>query len=434
MQQVLGLVNYGFILIFGVVLSLEFAGVEKKRKNFGVRFWFNTALIAMQLVSSQLLGLESTKKIYPLITHFTIVLFLLLYFRISFLKALVSVLEAYLCCQTPRWIAAVVSLIAGGGMAYDISYMLVVFPVLWLLKRYVVLPTSKLMGISRRSLLLFGAVPLMYYIFDYVTTIYTDLLYSGVAWAVQFMPSVLSVFYFVFALIYYCELQKRSSAEQKSAMLSMQVNQAKKELESYRESMEKTVGYHHDLRHHLTLIGGYLEEKTPEKAAEYICKVQNDIERITPCKYCQNTTANLILWHFVEIARMHEVELAIEADLPQELEFPETELCMLLSNALENSISAAAQIGGDRRRTVRVICTLHKGNMLIYMENSFAGEIAMENGLPRSMSEGHGFGVKSIAMIAEKYDGYCTFIARDGMFTLKIVLPLLNYRPILSTH
>lgn len=426
MQQVLSLVNYGFILIFGMALSLEFAGVEKKSKDFGVRFLFSAVLIAMQLLSCQLLGLESTKKIYPLITHFTIVLLLVFYFRISFLKTLVSVLTAYLCCQIPRWIAVIVSAITGSSMAYDTSYMLVVFPVLWLLKRYVVRPTSKLMGISRRSLLLFGAVPLMYYVFDYATTIYTDLLYSGVDWAVQFMPSVLSVFYFVFALIYYCELQKRSNAEQTSALLSMQANQATKELDSYRESMEKAVMYRHDLRHHLALISGYLEEKMPEKAAEYICKVQNNIERITPCKYCQNTTVNLILSHFAEIARVHEVELTIRADLPQELELPETELCILLSNALENSISAAAQVGSGRCRIVRVVCTLHKGKMLIYMENDFSGEVAMEKGLPKSMREGHGFGVKSIAMIAEKYDGYCAFRTKDGIFTLKIVLPLLT--------
>lgn len=48
----------------------------------------------------------------------------------------------------------------------------------------------------------------------------------------------------------------------------------------------------------------------------------------------------------------------------------------------------------------------------------------MENGLPQSSREGHGFGVKSIKMIAEKYRGYCSFNAQDGIFTLKTVLPI----------
>ncbi|MDD4239694.1 MAG: GHKL domain-containing protein, partial [Desulfotomaculaceae bacterium] len=65
-----------------------------------------------------------------------------------------------------------------------------------------------------------------------------------------------------------------------------------------------------------------------------------------------------------------------------------------------------------------------KGNLLIFIENSFAGELAMENGLPQSLREGHGFGVKSMAMIAERYNGYCSFEAKSEIFTLRIVLPL----------
>jgi len=47
--------------------------------------------------------------------------------------------------------------------------------------------------------------------------------------------------------------------------------------------------------------------------------------------------------------------------------------------------------------------------LLIFIENSFTGKAEMENGLPQSRSEGHGFGIKSMTMIAEEYNGYCSF-------------------------
>lgn len=117
-------------------------------------------------------------------------------------------------------------------------------------------------------------------------------------------------------------------------------------------------------------------------------------------------------------------EFVVEAGLPQLLSISETELCALLSNGLENAIEAAAQADDEQFKKVRISCQTHKDNLLIFIENSFTGKVAMEGGLPQSFREGHGFGVKSMAMIAEKYNGYCSFEAKDEIFTLRIVLPL----------
>ncbi len=114
----------------------------------------------------------------------------------------------------------------------------------------------------------------------------------------------------------------------------------------------------------------------------------------------------------------------MDAQLPQALSIAETEICALLSNSMENAIEAATKVADEQFRKVRISCQTHKGNVLIYIENSFTGELTMEKGLPQSSLEDHGFGVKSIAMIAEKYNGYYSFEAKDEIFTLRIVLPL----------
>mgnify|MGYP001323223248 FL=1 len=110
--------------------------------------------------------------------------------------------------------------------------------------------------------------------------------------------------------------------------------------------------------------------------------------------------------------------------MPQNLSISETELCALLSNGLENAIEAAAQVEDEKLRKVRISCQTHKGNLLISIENIFTGQLTMENGLPQSNREGHGFGVKSIAMIADKYNGYFSFEANGEICTLRIALPL----------
>ncbi|MGB4020319.1 MAG: GHKL domain-containing protein [Syntrophomonadaceae bacterium] len=206
--------------------------------------------------------------------------------------------------------------------------------------------------------------------------------------------------------------------------LSLLLESADQQLSALQATQEQAVIYRHDMKHHLALIEGYLADGDLEKADKYIRLAQADIEDITPNHYCENNTVNLILSSFAAKAKSRGVVLAVEAGLPDSLAISETELCALLSNGLENAIEAAAQVADEQFRKARISCQTHKGNLLIFIENSFTGEVAMENGLPQSRREGHGFGVKSIVMIAEKYKGYCSFEAKGEIFTLRIVLPL----------
>ena len=55
-----------------------------------------------------------------------------------------------------------------------------------------------------------------------------------------------------------------------------------------------------------------------------------------------------------------------------------------------------------------------------------SSDLEIKNGLPYTDKEGHGFGVKSITMLVDRYKGYYSFSANEGIFTLKIVLPMVD--------
>lgn len=361
---------------------------------------------------------------YYYIVHIPLIFFITFYCKCNFIIALVSVLSSYLCCQTPRWFATMALYLFDSRLSYLIVNSLTIFPVLFFLKKHVVRSVNQLINISKRSMLLFSIVPLMYYLFDYATTVYTDLLYRGIEMAVLFMPTIVSMFYFVFILIYYNEMQKRSNAESEGIVLSIQTNQAKKELSAFLESQEKTAIYRHDMHHHLNLIRACLETGDTRKALEYIRNTQAEIIEFTPVRYCENRTINLILSYFADRAKAAGVTFLTDATIPQTISILETELCALLSNGLENALHACTAVPDEKERILRVNCQLHKDNMLIFIENNYTGKVDMENGLPQSHRQNHGFGVKSIMTIVQKYDGYCSYTAEDGIFTLKVVLPL----------
>ena len=209
---VIGLIRFGFSLLFGLTVSALFAGIEPTRKNRIIIGLLCVIFLFVQTASWWLFGLDLTSKLYPLITHLPLIFIFHLYLKRPWLISAVSVLSGYLCCQAPRWVGFLAGAAFRSRLADHIFYIAAVFVAYYFLKKYVAGSVRLLMDKSNKSCLLLGGVPLFYYMFDYVTTIYTDVLYRGAKWAVQFMPSTISVFYFVFIILYYAETQKQANA------------------------------------------------------------------------------------------------------------------------------------------------------------------------------------------------------------------------------
>lgn len=423
MAHLIEIMNYTLLLIFGTIASVSFAGYEKTARNRTAITLLVLAILSLQLITYYSGGLVVAARLYPLITHFPCVMFIIRYLKKSLPIALVSVLTAYLCCQPPNWLGLAMQVFFSNTVAFFIGYSLGLIIMLYLIKRYIASPVNQVMSYSRWTLFLFGSFPLIYYLFDYSTTIYTGFLYSGAKIVVEFFPSVLSMFYIIFIIVYNNEVQKLNNLKLDNAILDAQSERAKSEIYALQQVQNQTAVYRHDMRHHLSLLFGFLENGEVMAAMEYIRQTQIDIDSIVPVRYCENNTINLIFSAFVTKANQRGVSLSIDAALPDILPFSDTGLCTLLSNGLENAIDSAAKNSDSNPGTVRLNCRVHKGNLLILIENTFHGQIEMKNGIPQTNKEGHGFGTKSIVMLVDRYKGYYSFSSSEGIFTLKIVLP-----------
>ncbi len=426
MEIILLLFRSSLALLFGTAVSLLFAGASNARSNKLVSSIFCAVVLLIQILSWWMFGLQTTMQLYPFITHIPMVLFLTLYFKRPWLISIGSVLTAYLCCQIPRWISLVVGAILNSELADHMAYFIAVCVVYYFLKRYIADSVRQLMERSIRSCLLFGAIPLLYYLFDYATTVYTDLLYTGSREVVQFAPSVICTFYLLFVLQYYNEAQKQELAQRERDIIASQLKQAQIELDTMRQMQKGTAIYRHDMRHHLSLINGFAAEGDLYKIKEYLAITEADIDALTPVRYCENETVNLILSSFESRAKKERVALHAEVRLTEDLRINDTELCSLMSNALENAITAAAQLEDEKLRKVYIQALINGDKLVISTENAYVGTIEMEGELPKSKNNdtGHGFGVKSMASIVERHNGLYSFETEGGVFILRLMLPL----------
>lgn len=104
-----------------------------------------------------------------------------------------------------------------------------------------------------------------------------------------------------------------------------------------------------------------------------------------------------------------------------------SDIFSLFGNALENAIEASCNLPNEAQRIISLNVTTQLGMVVIHIENNYAGELVFSDGLPATTKTDHnyhGFGVRSIQMIAEKYKGNIAVLAQDGIFNLNITLPI----------
>lgn len=103
-----------------------------------------------------------------------------------------------------------------------------------------------------------------------------------------------------------------------------------------------------------------------------------------------------------------------------------TDIYSLFGNALDNAIESVKKLTNAEKRIINMTFAAHGGLLTVHFENYYEGSLSFEGGLPlttKSDTAYHGFGMKSIAMIAEKYGGTVSVVAERGIFGLNVILP-----------
>ncbi len=417
------LLNLTSVGIFGMVLSVFFCDIRWTRKKALLVTGSMIAILMLQGIIYFLVDADIVEYIYPFITHFPLVVMLCILSG-KRLWPVISVLTAYLCCQIRRWLALlIVAVFSGGQMMQNVTELAITLPILLILVRFIAPSVRSISHYQTAAQYRFGVVPAVYYGFDYLTRIYTSLLLDGVLAAVEFMSFVCSMAYLVFVVHISKEEQVRSRLEQTQDIMNLQIAQAVREVKALRELQQKTSTFRHDLRHHMQHLSSCMENGRIEQAQAYIQEICSEIEANRVTVFCENEAANLIFSSFAGRAEDHGISIKIRAEISQALPISETDLCVLLSNAMENALHACQKLKKKGLSgTIEVLAYEKNGKFFFQVINSCDEDISFEYGVPVTDNPGHGFGVRSICTIVEKYGGIYTFLVRDDRFILRVSL------------
>lgn len=139
--------------------------------------------------------------------------------------------------------------------------------------------------------------------------------------------------------------------------------------------------------------------------------------------YCRNPAVAALLAMKAGAAKRLHARFEVQAAIPADLALSEMEVCAVLANLVDNALAAVRELP-EGERWVRVAARIAQGCLTMQVENPYrpvegAAREEARRALPR-----HGWGLSIVRDIAARHEGLCAVEREEGIFRVRVVLPL----------
>lgn len=216
--------------------------------------------------------------------------------------------------------------------------------------------------------------------------------------------------------------EKFVRAEEKAKRSKMLIDMKSEQYNMITEKIEKTRKSRHDIHHHINVVYQLAKENKIEQLIEYLEEYNKIYSTKEPMVYCNNSTVDAILNHYILLAKDNGIEVQLNVALPEELKIRDTDLCIVIGNLLENAIEAS-----KKEENKRIKLRINRSNEYICMlvSNLYNGEIKKGHSGYYSRKrefKDTGIGLSSVSAVVEKYDGRMEVDHTNGEFNVFIMM------------
>lgn len=209
---------------------------------------------------------------------------------------------------------------------------------------------------------------------------------------------------------------------QEQTVYQQMISARQQQYDMGRETVELINQKSHDLKHQVQA----LRQITQEEQEDYLEEIEAYIQQFDSMYQTGFEPLNILLTEKQLYCERREIQFTCIAD-GSALGFLSTiDLYTLLGNALENAIQCVEQYPPPQRIITLHIAT-HQQFLTIRLTNYFEGKLTLRNGLPRTTKADdryHGYGMRGMQAVVEKYHGTMVFEQVDNSFQLNILFPI----------
>lgn len=191
--------------------------------------------------------------------------------------------------------------------------------------------------------------------------------------------------------------------------------------EEVRKIQEQIRALKHDMKNHTLVILSYLEENRVKEAKDYAGEILDKLNKMYTYVNVGNSLLNYIMNNKLSSAKAQGVEIKAEIENLAFDYMDSVDFSALLNNLLDNAILGALE-SQDKKLEVQVM--KKKGFDIITVKNSIHESVLESNPEFVSTKEepGHGYGLKQIRSVVDKYQGAVDIYEKNKMFIVSIML------------
>lgn len=225
--------------------------------------------------------------------------------------------------------------------------------------------------------------------------------------------------------------QLRYMAAQQAQMqaLSARESMAQEQLAVVLESDESLRRMRHEAVNHYTILQSLFQTGAWDRLEQYLAGLLTDVEAVPATAYVAHPTINAILTIILARAQKLDIKVFHEVSTPNTLPFPDTELCTILMNLLQNALDANALAPEGAEKWLRINIHIRRAHLYIGIENPRFAPVKYdeETGLCRTSKEDqtvHGYGLKAVQALARKYQSELLLEFPEGLFSASTALQI----------
>lgn len=183
-------------------------------------------------------------------------------------------------------------------------------------------------------------------------------------------------------------------------------------------------GWRHDYHNHIQTMKAYLSMKELDKLDDYFNELQSDLDSVDNMIKSGNIMMDAILNSKISIMNREGIAVNCKVMLPEELTINDIDLCVIVGNLLDNAIEACRAIPVEKR-FIRIFSELAGKQLYLSIQNSATEQIDFNQKNYISSKRGeHGFGMKRVSLLVDKYGGYLNLQNEPGIFASEIIIPI----------
>lgn len=180
-------------------------------------------------------------------------------------------------------------------------------------------------------------------------------------------------------------------------------------------SLAKTT---HDFKNHIRTMSALANDKNYSELEQYLNELNGDMAKVQSISYTGVAHVDAVINSKAQLARENKIEFVASVSYPSDAEIRHMDICAVLVNLLDNAIEACGRVSGEK--TVKLSILKANEMFVIKVENTSlpVGDLVTV----KDDTLRHGYGIKIVKSITEKYSGTFNTEYSDGIFTSCVLL------------